>query len=200
MVKSEIFRRRLDEMLNELGKTAMWLSTESGVNKTTISQYRSGCYVPKADSLSRMAQALGVTDEWLAGQNAPKRRSDTDGKENRLPVFDSLPTENDPVRFVACDGRYTPEEHFFILTDDSFYPAVAKGDLALIRKCSSLEYGDVGLIDCGDGAKMYFYKHQGGGGVELSCLNPYTPSLIIEPDAVSSLNIIGKVLYTIRRW
>ena len=54
------------------GRTQAWLAGQSGVHKGSINRYCKGHGVPSAVHLQRIAQALGVTQDWLMGGEAPR--------------------------------------------------------------------------------------------------------------------------------
>lgn len=69
------FGVRVKERLVQLGKTAAWLSTETGIGQPAISRYLKGERQPMAAQAKAIASALGVSVEDLVGEPAsPVRR------------------------------------------------------------------------------------------------------------------------------
>lgn len=46
---------------------AIELSKNTGINRSSISEYLSGSYQPKPDKIFKMAKALGVSPAFLMG-------------------------------------------------------------------------------------------------------------------------------------
>lgn len=70
-MKKELAARRLNEALQNAGITAQELSKKSGVNKSSISQYRNGAHAPGDVSAKKMSKVLNVSHLWLMGLDAP---------------------------------------------------------------------------------------------------------------------------------
>ena len=64
------FFDRLDNRMKAAGLNGADLAVKAGVTPTAISRYRQG-RIPAAEELLRLAQALGVTMEWLLTGNGP---------------------------------------------------------------------------------------------------------------------------------
>ena len=47
------------------------LAEATGVNHGTISNYMRGVYAPRGENLTKIADALGVSEAWLAGFDVP---------------------------------------------------------------------------------------------------------------------------------
>jgi len=47
------------------------LAEATGVNHGTISNYMRGIYAPRGENLTKIADALGVSEAWLAGFDVP---------------------------------------------------------------------------------------------------------------------------------
>ena len=70
-MKKELTARRLNEALQNAGITAQELSKKSGVNKSSISQYRNGAHAPSDVSAEKMSEVLNVHPLWLMGFDVP---------------------------------------------------------------------------------------------------------------------------------
>lgn len=65
---------RLQEALDAAGKRQADLVRDTGLDKSSISNYLSGAYEPKSPALGKMARALNVSDMWLWGFDVPRER------------------------------------------------------------------------------------------------------------------------------
>lgn len=84
MVEKTELKDRLVEAMKIRGMTSTELVEKTGIPNTTISYYRNGKTVPRADNLYRIAEALNVSEAWLLGYDVPMGRSDTQKKNDRL--------------------------------------------------------------------------------------------------------------------
>lgn len=75
-MKTDTFANRLSKVLNEKNIKSVDLANKTGIDKSSISHYLSGNYVPKNDKLLRLAEALDVNETWLMGYDVPKERID----------------------------------------------------------------------------------------------------------------------------
>lgn len=69
-------RFRLREALDYKNMKPVNLCEKIGINKSSISRYLSGEMEPKADWLVLIAQALDVSEAWLAGYDVPRTVSE----------------------------------------------------------------------------------------------------------------------------
>jgi transcriptional regulator with XRE-family HTH domain len=60
----------LKTLRKQAGMTQAQLAEASGLNRVTIARYELGTIVPNFDSAVKLAKALGVTLEQLAGEEA----------------------------------------------------------------------------------------------------------------------------------
>ena len=68
------FRTRLTHVMQEKNIKAAELSRRTGISKPRMSQYVNGVYIPKADAICAIANALGVSEGFLLG-NTEDRKS-----------------------------------------------------------------------------------------------------------------------------
>ena len=56
---------KLQILLDKTDKTAYQVSKEPGVSTATLSNWKNGNYVPKADKLKKIADYFGVTVDYF---------------------------------------------------------------------------------------------------------------------------------------
>ena len=61
------FHERLNMLMKERGKSPGMLSIQTGVNERTIRNYQKGLFAPGPAILKAIAQAFGVSEEYLTG-------------------------------------------------------------------------------------------------------------------------------------
>ena len=81
------FPERLNEAMKDKDFSPSDLSRKSGIDKSSISRYRSGNYDPGKKNFFLLADALDVNPAWLAGEDAPKHAVQS--------LIDSEPWEDD---------------------------------------------------------------------------------------------------------
>lgn len=75
---------RLREALEVKGMKAIELSEATDIPKGAISYYLSGKSSPKADRISAMSAALGVSETWLMGYDVSRERTSEQKKNDNL--------------------------------------------------------------------------------------------------------------------
>lgn len=66
----EIFER----LLKEKGLTAYRVAKETGVTTATLTSWKQGKYTPKTEKLQKIADYLGVTVDYLKGENPDEKK------------------------------------------------------------------------------------------------------------------------------
>lgn len=56
---------RFEELLEIKGISAYKVAKETGITTTTITNWKNGKYVPKSDKLSKIAEFLGVSENYI---------------------------------------------------------------------------------------------------------------------------------------
>lgn len=92
------FGSKLNEILERIGKDAMWLSAQTGISRAAISKWKTnGARVPKPSSVKRVARALKPYDVTLeelasaAGYSIVMSASPDEREERRLMLMRSSP-------------------------------------------------------------------------------------------------------------
>ena len=94
------FQYRLLKVIAKRGITASELSDASGVDKSALSNYINGKYVPKQDKVYKLARALDVDPGWLMTGEEPRTM--------RLPSEISIPFDDSVVEMI--EKRMSPED------------------------------------------------------------------------------------------
>lgn len=64
---SQILRDNLRDLIKQKGITQAWLADKTKTTEATISRYLSGVHNPKIDLVAKMAEAMGVSVDYLLG-------------------------------------------------------------------------------------------------------------------------------------
>lgn len=104
---TEIFISRLEQVRKEKGLTQTKLASEVGVTKQAISCYIRNKRIPRGDILVSIAQALGISVDYLVGtSNAKKRQTNADRIRN-------MPDEELAEFLCRVKSDYQRMEHEF---------------------------------------------------------------------------------------
>ena len=75
---------RIKEAMESRGIKQIELANTTGMSHSTISRYLSGKMEPKQPAISRLAQALDVTEMWLWGYDVSQERPPEQKKNDEL--------------------------------------------------------------------------------------------------------------------
>lgn len=75
---------RLREAMQAANKKQADLARETGLDKSSISNYLSGKYEPKSKAIGLLGRALDVSEMWLWGYDVPKSRTPEQRKNDTL--------------------------------------------------------------------------------------------------------------------
>ena len=62
---------RITEALKLRDMTQAELAQKAGLSKAALTAYVKGQYLPKGQSIQKMAQVLNVSEDWLSGKDVP---------------------------------------------------------------------------------------------------------------------------------
>ena len=173
---------------------------KTGINKARVSRWVSGENKPSGDNLRKLAEALGVSSDWLLG------------KDDK-PLLPKMPVahEVNVIGRVAAGIPMTAQEDIIgtIVTDkevfalrvkgDSMSPRIMDGDIVLVRAQSFAEDGDV-VIALVDGEATCKVLKKNRNAVTLVPFNgAYTPFVYTGTEA-EELKILGKVVESRHEW
>lgn len=169
--------RRLQMALDIRNMKQSDLVETTGIGKSSISTYLSGKYEPKQRNIYKMAKALNINEAWLMGEDVPMERDEKSKPSNVedfndhyvAPIVGTIPAGYPALAFEDIEGYasipYKDAENYFFLrvSEESMINAgIQSGDLVLIRKQSSAEYGQIVAARVnGDEATLKKYKPQG---------------------------------------
>lgn len=219
---ADVFGRNMKDALIALGKDAAWLSRETGISTSTLSDYSRG-KLPRADKAADIAATLGVTVERLLSDQPFKTR------ERRSEWRGPPATMNDDLVKVAeidprfgLGGAFMDEEavpemrtfsrawlrHFTDSPPDQLYwaqgrgnsmePAISDGDVCLIdRSDTTPKFGDTyWAIAYGHVGMIKRLRPMPDGSVKILSDNQSVPP---ETAYEGELYIFGRVVAVVKR-
>jgi len=208
-MKNEDFSigKNLKKIRENKGLSMEKLSKIIDVSHTTIYRIEAGVHKPKADILKKLAQALGVSTDYILGLRTDKEiKEDEDIKPGdirknlkMIPVVGEISAGNgiDPIEDII-DMISIPEEKqvdfALFVKGDSMTPKFQEGDLALVIKTPVLENGEIGVIAI-NGYKAVLKKfYQYESLIQLISLNPEYEPIVIKDNDLKDVHIFGRVV------
>ena len=207
-MKHERTAKRLSKALANVNKIPQELANESGVSKSSISQYLNGSHKPSNVSSGKMAKILGVDPLWLMGFDVPMKKEITlepvsIGKTIRIPVYGRIPAGvpreaiEDIEDYIDVDADLAAKNDLLALkvVGNSMYPKYIDGDYVLIREQPDCENGqDCAVrVNGNDVTLKRVIKER--DGIMLQPINPeYEPRKYDYTDEFNPVYIIGVVI------
>ena len=196
------FKSRLAQVMAEKNMRAAELSRRTGISKPRLSQYLSGVYIPKADAICALAQALGINEGYLLGTSesiAPEQI--TDAKFKALPRVGEIAC-GAPVFANEEDGGLivtnvdTDADFCLIAKGDSMKDArICNGDTVFIKKTDVVSNGEIAAVVINDEAtlKRVYYYPESEKLMLIPENNNYEP-LVFEGEELEKIHIIGRAV------
>lgn len=200
-----MLKDHLKRIRKESGFTQASLAKTLGVTQQAVAKWESGLSFPKPRELYALSELLCVSVDFLIGKDASPQPFSQLGM-TQIPIVGTVRAGYNALAFEEDHGSElaavrNPEEYFYLIVKgDSMEPYISEGDLALARRQSTLEDGDLGVIVYGEGEgtlKRFFSKD---ASVVLQPFNGAYETLILSGDELSYLHIAGKVVETKKRW
>ena len=211
------FQQRLRQAMFFKGIRQVDIANRTGIKDSKISSYVSGRYKPNAVTMLKIADALGVSATWLAGEGPDLTEAEVAGmvKEATLHVEDPLGAQSIPI--VGSVAAGTPifawenqigtvvvkdlRQGLFALhvRGDSMAPRIVDGDLVIVHKQDHAEDGDIVIALVEDEATCKVLK-KSAWGVSLVPFNSSYAPFIYAGEETSQLHIVGKVIGSYHSW
>ena len=182
------------------------LAKKLNISRSSIGMFESNARTPTTDTLVRYAQFFNVSIDYLMGTS-----QNSNAEKYTIPVYASISCGNP---FVADEDIYDFEdidialksqgEHFGLLCrGNSMSPEFKDGDVAIIRKQSNIESGDIAAVRInGDEATLKIVK-KSEQGITLVAINPdvFLPRFYSNEEIINlPVEIIGKVIENRRKY
>lgn len=206
MYDLRLIGQRIKEARKEKDMTLDDVAKIIGVAKSTIQRYEAGLITsPKLPVLVAIANAVGVSENWLKGTSDDKISTHKNELcDDRIPV---------PVlgEVSAGPGRYATENITgYILEDktqlnsdadyiylkvagDSMYPEFKDGDLVLVKCEPTVNSGEFAVVVVDDDLGVVKRVVYGDNYIELQSVNPMYPPKRFNDSDVERIRILGKV-------
>ena len=204
-----MFPQRLKELRKSRRVSQRALAVALGVTQQAVGKWEMGRSTPDPATIARIADFFGASADYLLGCSGQRQGAAfSAGGEQYVSVpiigtvkagYDALAFEEDYGSAVA--DVHNPQEYFYLLVrGDSMEPQISDGDLALVRRQTDVESGQLAvvLIDGEEGTLKKVIKKD--GAVILQPFNPAYPTQVFMGKDLENLQVVGKVVETKRRW
>lgn len=102
-VEEQTVKNRLEEALQIRGMKQVDLVERTGIKKSSINGWVKNRYQPKHHAVYLLAQALDVSEMWLAGYDAPMERSPEQKKMDELAKLIHKLRKNEKLQSVCVN-------------------------------------------------------------------------------------------------
>ena len=196
------FKTRLAQVMAEKNMRAAELSRRTGISKPRLSQYLSGVYIPKADAICLISQALGINEGYLLGtSDSVVNEKNPEVKFKALPVVGEIACgtpvfvneEDDGLVITDID---TDADFCLIAKGDSMKDArICNGDTVFIKKTDFVANGELAAVVINDEAtlKRVYYYPESEKLMLIPENNSYEPLVFVGED-LERIHIIGKAV------
>ena len=210
-----VFSNRLRAEREYCGYSQKEFAAKVNIAANTYNGYETGNRMPNLEVVSLLADSLKVSVDYLLGRTDIKNPS-TVNLENeikidnvvKLPVLGAVRAGTGGWAVEEVVGyEYafnihddTSDYYYLKVKGDSMEPHISEGDLALVRKQSDVESGELAivLINGDEGVIKKVVKRD--GRLELHSFNAYYPVRVFSGPELQDVSIIGKVVNTTRHW
>lgn len=201
-----MFIRRLTLLMEEKDLTQTELAAKVGITNVTISRYLSGERKPRIEIVTKLAEELNTTVDYLLGS---ERKSEN--IKRLLPVLGTVKAgynylaEQNIIDYINPYMENVDSENFFALLvkGDSMFPHFNDGDYVVVHKTDGcFESGKICVVLIDDEEATIKKVVKTEEGIELHAFNPYYPVRKYSFKEIKDLKIIilGVVEHQIRNW
>ena len=214
----DTFSNRLNLAMTIRNIKASLLSEQTGISKSSLSEYMNGKYEAKQNGIFLLAKALNVSEAWLMGCDVPMERdSDIDllKKIGAIPISSNPNITNIPVIGTVKAGYdYLAQENivgtvpvetslvgdgtdFFALEvkGDSMSPVFIEKDIVIIKKQNDCENNEIAIVIVNGDEGTIKKVRKTEQGIILQPLNPAYAPLIFTNKEIKDMpvTIVGIV-------
>lgn len=203
----------LQKLLDERGITATDVARETGISRSSMTDWKKGRSTPKYEKRKKIADMFGVTVDYLDGVSpfpyGEEKNFEVCSESNTvtIPILGRVPA-GIPIEAVTDRigeieiARPRGDDKCWALKvkGDSMYPKILDGDIVIFREQQSCENGDICVVRVNGTDATLKKVVKNGDSIILQPLNPDFEPLVFSDSVVDqpSLEVIG-VAKEIRR-
>lgn len=200
MITNIEFGKRLKECRESMGLSQRELAQLSNISHANISRYEKGDHGAGREIAVRLAKVFNVSAFWLIGADVPKYETEQLGKT--IPILGCvaagtpIEAQEDIIEIIPVPERYGVDFGLNVQGESMIGVGIKDGDMILIRQQSTLENGEVGVVEIGGEVTLKrFYRDD--SKVMLLSENPEIPPILVNGKDAKQKNmrILGKAIY-----
>lgn len=207
--------RRIDELLKLKHLQKKEFYSQIKISDGAVSQWRTGKTKPSLKSISKIADALNVSSEYLMYGMEQKEKPSLElgepiGNITGIPIiasvkagYNGLAIEDNTGEYVQIPsimlhGHSSSECRAMRVRGDSMYPKMQDGDIVVVHIQQEVENGRVAvcIVNGDEGTIKRFFRFK--DCVELWPDNPQIPRMVIRGEQLNSFHIYGQAIALIR--
>lgn len=214
------FGSRFKSLRKEKGYTQKELAEvfnkkyDKGFSESAISQYENNKRRPELNILESWAEFFDVSVDYLLCKTDNPKSNLVDLEvesytpTTKLPILGSVRAGVGGFAYeeqIGYEEAYMsncdPETHFYLkVKGDSMEPRIKEGDLALVKRQSDVECGELAIVLVNEEEGVIKKVIKKENSIELHSFNLYYPPRVFEGKEMQNVKIIGKVLRTMSIW
>lgn len=198
----DIFVTQLRKAMFLKGWKQSDLSRATGFRDGKISAWYNGRYRPNAETMEKIAKALGVSVAYLLGKEEVPMAALTIPKATETPVLGSV-AAGVPIEAQedVIGSVFTEKPGLFALRvkGDSMSPRIMDGDLLLVQPQNTAQDGEL-VIALIDGEATCKVLRRNAYGVTLVPFNAAYAPFVYTGTQAEELRILGKVVESRHDW
>lgn len=195
------FKERFLEALRIRDISQAEVARLTGINRSSISQYANGEFVPKQDKTDLIARALNLNPVWLMGYDVPMEPQPDNMvpiKTQKVPLIGTIAAgvpiyTNQEFEYVQFNGEKKIDFCLKVKGDSMVNARINDGDLVFCRKQETVENGEIAAVIIDDTAtlKRFYYIN---GIIQLVPENPKYPPLVYTESDYKQVRVLGKAI------
>lgn len=203
----------LQKLLDERGITATDVARETGISRSSMTDWKKGRSTPKYEKRKKIADMFGVTVDYLDGVSpfpyGEEKNFEVCSESNtvtipilgRVPAGIPIEAVTDRIGEIEIASPRGDDKYWALkVKGDSMYPKILDGDIVIFREQQSCENGDICVVRVNGTDATLKKVVKNGDSIILQPLNPDFEPLVFSDSVVNqpSLEVIG-VAKEIRR-
>ena len=203
----------LQKLLDERGITATDVARETGISRSSMTDWKKGRSTPKYEKRKKIADMFGVTVDYLDGVSPFPYGEEknfevcSESSTVTIPILGRVPAGipieavTDRIGEIEIASPRGDDKYWALkVKGDSMYPKILDGDIVIFQEQQSCENGDICVVRVNGTDATLKKVVKNGDSIILQPLNPDFEPLVFSDSVVDqpSLEVIG-VAKEIRR-
>lgn len=204
---TDTFSNRLKTALDIRGIKPSEICERTKLDKSLISQYLSGKFKAKQNTLSLLAEKLNVSETWLMGYDVPIFRNIIENKNIeaiKIPILGKISAGVPILAEESFEGYAlapavqikSDREYFYLrVKGDSMNLKIPEDSIVLVEQTNEIANGDIGIIAVnGYEATIKKYRKENNLVILEPMSNNSKHNIQIYNTCDTEIHILGKVI------